>query len=145
MRSLVMDAMGAVGEDTPEPSEGVEVVDVDVATAATERLNPVTTTERMLLRMTRSLPKVPCATTAMLEVTSLPTAKLRYARSAVEGETMRASVRPQRTWRLPLQWSHRVLMRNLRLRTSVRQDYGRRGGCGVWASPSPCGIRQVRW
>ena len=45
-----MDAMGAVGEDTPEPSEGVEVVDVDVATAATERLNTATTTERMLLK-----------------------------------------------------------------------------------------------
>ena len=69
----MMDAMGAVGEDTPEPSEGVEVVDVDVATAATERLNPATTTETMLLRTARSLAKVRCATTAMLEVTSLPT------------------------------------------------------------------------
>ena len=114
LRSLVMDAMGVVGEDTPEASEGVEVVDVDVATAATERLNPATTTERMLLRTARSLPKVRCATTVMLEVTSLPTAKLRYARSAVEGDMMRASVRPQRTWRLPLRWSCRVLMRNLR-------------------------------
>ena len=113
---------GVVGEDTPEASEGVEVVDVDVATAATERLNPATTTERMLLRTARSLPKVRCATTAMLEATSLPTAKLRYARSAVEGDTTRASVRPQRTWRLPLRWSYRVLMRNLRLRASVRQD-----------------------
>ena len=64
----MMDTMGAVGEDTPEPSEGVEVVDVDVATAATERLNPATTTERMLLRTARSLPKVRCATTANSEV-----------------------------------------------------------------------------
>ena len=77
-----MDAMGAVGEDTPEPSKGVEVVGVDVTAAATERLNPATTTERMLLRTARSLPKVRCATTTMLEVTPLPTAKLRYARSA---------------------------------------------------------------
>ena len=122
LRSLVMDAMGAVGEDIPEASEGVEVMDVDVATAATERRNPATTTERMLLRRARSVPKVRCATTAMLEVTSLPTAKLRYARSAVEEDTTRASVRPQRIWRLPLRWSCRVLMRNLRLRASVRQD-----------------------
>ena len=61
-----MDATEAVGEEIPEPSEGVEVVDVDVATAATEMLNPATTTERMPLRTTRSLPKVRCATTAML-------------------------------------------------------------------------------
>ena len=115
-------AMGAVGVDTSEPREGVEVVDVDAATAETETLNPATTTARMLLRTARSLPKVRCATTAMLEVTSLPTANLRYARSAVEGDTTRASVRPQRTWRLPLRWSCRVLMRNLRLRASVRQD-----------------------
>ena len=122
LRSLVMDAMGAVGEDTPEPSEGVEVVEVDAVKAATERLNPATTTKRMLLRTARSLPKVRCATTAMLEVTSLPTAKLRYARSTVEGDTTRASVRPQRTWRLPLRWSCRVLIINLRLRASGRQD-----------------------
>ena len=77
---------------------------------------------KVLLRTARSLPKVRCATTAMLEVTSLPTAKLRYARSAVERDTTRASVRPQRTWRLPLRWSCRVLMRNLRLRASLRQD-----------------------
>ena len=75
-----MDAMGAVGEDTPEPSDGVEVVDVDVATAATERLNLATTMERMLLRTARSLPKARCATTAMLEVTSLPTAGMQEVR-----------------------------------------------------------------
>ena len=92
-----MDAIGAVGVDTLESSEGVEVVDVEVALAATKKLNPATTTERMLLRTARSLPKVRCATTAMLEVTSLPTVELRYARSAVEGDTTRASVRPQRT------------------------------------------------
>ena len=34
----------------------------------------------------------------------------------------KSNVRPQRTWRLPLRWSCRVMMRNLRLRESVRQD-----------------------
>ena len=137
LRSLVMDAMGAVGEDTPEPSEGVEVVDVNVATAATERLNPATTTERMLLRTVRSLSKVRCATSAILEVTSLPTAKLRYARSAVEKDTTRASVRPQRTWKLPLRWSFRVLMRNLRLRASMRQDSWQKRWMRCVGTPKP--------
>ena len=49
---------GGDGRGHPGPSEGVEMVDVDVATAETERLNPATTTERMLLRTARSLPKV---------------------------------------------------------------------------------------
>ena len=45
-----------------------------------------------------------------------------FAADCKKGDTTRASVRPQRTCRLPLRRSCRVLMRNLRLRASVRQD-----------------------